>query len=74
MFFASILVGRSGFVLIEAAFFRKIVISNNCPNGPKEFFKELDYPLVSNNFKDESEFSEKIKSFLNNEKILKSLN
>ena len=57
-----------GFVLIEAAFFRKIVISNNCPNGPKEFFKELDYPLVSNNFKDESEFSEKIKSFLNNEK------
>ena len=45
-----------------------IVISNNCPNGPKEFFKELDYPLVSNNFKDENEFSEKIKSFLNNEK------
>ncbi|MDC3165290.1 glycosyltransferase [Candidatus Pelagibacter sp.] len=56
-----------GFVLIEAAFLRKIIISNNCPNGPKEFFKDLDYPLVSNNFKDESEFTEKIKSFLNNE-------
>ena len=32
-----------GFVLIEAAFFKSNIVSSNCPNGPKDFFKNLNY-------------------------------
>ena len=28
-----------GFVLIEAAICRSLILSSNCPNGPKEFLK-----------------------------------
>ena len=32
-----------GFVLIEAAFFKSNIVSSNCPNGPRDFFKNLNY-------------------------------
>ena len=56
-----------GFVLIEAAFFRKIIISNNCPNGPKDFFNNMYYPFLSDDFTDKKKFVQMIKNYLDNE-------
>ena len=43
-----------GFVLIEAAFCKSNIVSSNCPNGPKDFFKKMkyNYNFNSNNLKE----------------------
>lgn len=43
-----------GFVMIEAAILKKIIISSDCPNGPKEFIgeNEAGYLFKNNNIKD----------------------
>ncbi len=38
-----------GFVMIEASALKKIVICSNCPNGPKEFFKNGKNNLLFKN-------------------------
>ena len=32
--------GRSGFVLVEAAYANTLIISSNCNNGPKEIVED----------------------------------
>ena len=53
-----------GFVLLEAAFMRCLIISSDCQNGPKEIIKDRNAGLIfnSNNLND---FLEKIKEFKN---------
>ena len=53
-----------GAVMIESAYCNKLVISSNCPNGPKEFLKygESGY-LFKNN--DPIDLENKINEFLN---------
>lgn len=43
-----------GFVLIEAAFLKTNIVSSDCPNGPKDFFKNTKYiyNFRSNNIKE----------------------
>lgn len=52
-----------GFVMIESAISRKIIISSDCPNGPQEFIgkDEAGYIFKSNNV---SELTYKINFFL----------
>ena len=40
-----------GFVMIETAFVKKIIISSDCPNGPKEFIEnnKAGYIFENNN-------------------------
>ena len=56
-----------GFVMIEAARLKKIVISSNCPNGPKEFLKngKAGYLFKNNN---EYDFVKKFYLFINEKK------
>ena len=56
-----------GFVMIEAARLKKIVISSNCPNGPKEFLKngKAGYLFKNNN---EYDFVKKFNLFINEKK------
>lgn len=53
-----------GFVLLEAAFMRCLIISSDCQNGPKEIVEDKNAGLMfnSNNLND---FLEKIKEFKN---------
>jgi glycosyltransferase involved in cell wall biosynthesis len=55
-----------GFVLIEAAYLRKTIVSTNCVSGPKDFFKNLNYPYVLKNINDIDEFAELMKNALLN--------
>ena len=56
-----------GFVMIEAERLKKIVISSNCPNGPKEFLKngKAGYLFKNNN---EYDFVKKFNLFINEKK------
>ncbi len=59
-----------GAVMVEAAFCKRIVISSNCPNGPKEFLKngEGGYLFSNNNV---SDLQEKILTFLKENQEIK---
>ena len=62
-----------GFVLIEAAVCRSLILSSNCPNGPKEFLKNGigGYLFKNNNLIDLSEkyrFCKKMTTLLKNKK------
>ena len=61
-----------GFVIVEAAFSNLFVISSDCPNGPKEFLENgnAGYLFESNK---KNMLSEKIKTFIDEEKSLKKL-
>ena len=63
-FFLPSLCEDPGFVLLEAAFMRCLIISSDCQNGPKEIIKDRNAGLIfnSNNLND---FLEKIKEFKN---------
>jgi len=54
-----------GFVLIEAAFLKTNIVSSNCPNGPKDFFKNTKYKynFRSNNIK---ELNQKLLKIISN--------
>ena len=56
-----------GFVMIEAAALKKIVISSNCPNGPKEFLEnnKAGYLFKNDN---EYDFLYKFNLFMNEKK------
>lgn len=59
-----------GAVMVEAAFCKRIVISSNCPNGPKEFLQngEGGYLFSNNNVND---LQEKILIFLKENQEIK---
>jgi glycosyltransferase involved in cell wall biosynthesis len=60
-----------GFVLIEAAFCNANIVSSDCPNGPRDFFKNLNYKYKfhSQNFRQLKKILLKI--IYNNYKISK---
>ena len=52
-----------GFVIVEAMFSRKLILSSDCPNGPREIIQNLQNGFLykQNNFKD---FEKKFKDVL----------
>lgn len=61
-----------GFVMIEAASLKKIIISSDCPNGPKEFLEggEAGYLFKSNNH---NEFIKTFNKFIYDNNAIKNL-
>lgn len=55
-----------GFVLIEAAYLRKTIVSTNCISGPKDFFKNLNYPYLLKNINNINDFGDIIKNAILN--------
>ena len=63
-----------GFVMIESAALKKIIISSNCPNGPKEFIgdDQCGYLFKNNNKDSLVQALNKYHSEQNNEKIIQN--
>ena len=66
--------GRSGFVMIEAAYLKKSIICSNCSSGPKEFLQKNDAGFLFKNndlasLKKTLENYEKTSKRLKNKKI-----
>jgi len=61
-----------GFVMIEAASLKKIIISSDCPNGPKEFLEnsEAGYLFKNNN---KNEFIKTFNNFIYDNNSIKNL-
>ena len=64
-----------GFVLVEAIFCNTLVLSSNCPSGPKEILEnERGFLFKSNNKQDFIDKFYLMRSLTNNEKFKKKLN
>ena len=70
MFILTSLWEDPGFVLIEAGYSNKIILSSDCPNGPGEIVVDKNFLFKNNNLDDLHDKFQKIENNTNNLSII----